>query len=93
MVDSSHYRRQTVAAMDASIAQAEQVRAERLEELQRLIAAGRNTRRTTVFLKLAEQRLEQLRRSRTYLVDVEPTKLEPIHRPRKFRVPPPETKT
>jgi hypothetical protein len=83
MVGSLRYRRRAVAAADALILQAEELRSAQLLVLQGQLAAGLNTRRAAMLLKLTEERLEQLQTSRHYLVDVEPTAAEPpqLHRP------------
>jgi hypothetical protein len=82
MVGSLRYRRRAVAATDALILQAEELRSAQLLVLRGQLAAGLSTRRAAMLLKLTEQRLEQLQASRHYLVEVEPTAAEPpqLHR-------------
>ena len=64
-------RRHSLADLDGVIAQAEAARDRCRAELERLVADGRNPRGARVMLRLAEERLGQLRRSREVLLSGE----------------------
>jgi hypothetical protein len=72
MGSPAHPRHRAVVRTDALIAQAEQLRAAQALVLQSLAAAGHSTRRAAMLLQLTEQRLEQLRASRQYLLGEQP---------------------
>ena len=67
-----HPRHRALAATDALIVQAEQLRAAQIVVLAGLIAAGHSTRRVAILLQIAEERLDQLRASRDNLLGAEP---------------------
>jgi hypothetical protein len=62
-------RRRALAEVEAHLAQAEEVRARYARDVAaRGRAAGKDARRALVLLRLAEERLDQLRRSRAVLL-------------------------
>ena len=62
------YGRRALAAAEAYIAHAEQLLVAQRQVLEGLVAAGQDTRRAAMILKLTEERLEQRRISRKYLL-------------------------
>jgi hypothetical protein len=62
------YRRHALARLETVIARAERERAEQLQALERLAAAGKNTARARARLRVADYRLTLLRRSRRWLL-------------------------
>lgn len=72
MTDRPHPRHRAVAEIELLIAEAEQLQSRYRLHVQTLTAAGSGTRRAAVLLRLAEERLDQLRRSRDVLIGDEP---------------------
>ena len=68
MTDLPHPRHRAVTEIDLLIAEAEQLQGRYRLDLRTLADAGGETRRTAVLLRLAEERLDQLRRSRDVLI-------------------------
>jgi hypothetical protein len=64
MPASLHPRRHAIAELDAQIARAEEMRSRYVQDLEALPGA----RRTRVLLRIAEERVDQLRRSREVLL-------------------------
>ena len=64
MPASLHPRRNAIAALDAQIARAEEIRSRYVQDLKALPGA----RRTWALLRIAEQRVDRLRRSREVLL-------------------------
>ncbi len=67
-----HPRRRALAELDARIAQAERVRAQRLEAIQAAPSSERAAHVASVVLRAAEERLVRLRRSRAALAGEQP---------------------
>ena len=59
-----HPRRDAIAALDAQIARAEEIRSRYVQDLKALPGA----RRTQALLRISEQRVDRLRRSREVLL-------------------------
>ena len=72
MIPTPHPRRRALAELDARIAQAEKVRAERLEAVQAASSSERAAHVASVVLQAAEERLVGLRRSRAALSGEQP---------------------
>jgi len=72
MTDLLHPRHRALAEIELLISEAETVRSRYQVDVDRLGAAGAGGRRAAVLLRLAEDRLEQLRRSRAVLIGGEP---------------------
>ena len=68
MTDLPHPRHRAVTEIDLLIAEAEGVRERYRQDVERRGPAGAGVRRAAVLLRLAEDRLDQLQRSRTVLV-------------------------
>jgi hypothetical protein len=68
MADLPHPRHRALAEIELLIDEAAAVRARYRLELDRLGAAGAGVRRAAVLLRLADDRLDQLRRSRSVLI-------------------------
>jgi hypothetical protein len=64
MPASLHPRRNSIAELDAQIARAEEIRSRYVQDLKALPGA----RRTRVLLRIAEERVDRLRRSRETLL-------------------------
>ena len=64
MPASLHPRHNAIAELDAQIARAEEMRSRYVQDLEALPGA----RRTRVLLRIAEERVDQLRRSREVLL-------------------------
>ncbi len=64
MPASFHPRRHAIAALDAQIARAEVIRSRYVQDLEALPGA----RRTWALLRIAEERVDRLRRSREVLL-------------------------
>lgn len=66
-------RHRALASLDALIREAELAQERQRQEIERILAEGREPRRTTAALGFAEERLAQLHRSREFLLaDDEP---------------------
>jgi hypothetical protein len=68
MTGLPHPRHRALAEIEVLIEQAAEVEARYRLDVDQLASAGRSTRRAAVLLRLAEERLDQLRRSREVLV-------------------------
>jgi hypothetical protein len=64
MPASLHPRRHAIATLDAQIARAEEIRSRYVQDLKALPGA----RRTRVLLRISEERVDRLRRSREVLL-------------------------
>jgi hypothetical protein len=73
MPASLHPRRHAIAALDAQIARAEVIRSRYVQDLKALPGA----RRTRVLLRIAEERVDRLRRSRETLLSRQSGEEEP----------------
>ena len=73
MPASLHPRRRAIAALDAQIARAEEIRSRYVQDLKALPGA----RRTRVLLRIAEERVDRLRRSREALLSRQSGEEEP----------------
>ena len=67
-----HNRHNAIAQIEAHVAEAEEVRARYARQGEACTAAGKDARRDRVLLRMAEERLDQLRRSREMLLSGEP---------------------
>ena len=73
MGTTADFRHRALASIDALIVEAERLCSDRYQTLEKLTAAGENTRRAATLLNVAKARLEQLRTSRSYLITPDPS--------------------
>ena len=73
MGTTADFRHRALASVDALIVEAERLCSDRHQTLEKLTAAGENTRRAATLLNVAKAHLEQLRTSRSYLVTADPS--------------------
>jgi hypothetical protein len=71
MPDPPQPRRRALAELEAQLADAEEVRARYVGQLDVRRRTGQDARRAGVLLRMTEERLAQLRRSRRVLLDGE----------------------